>query len=147
MGIDLQLRGREVSVEVSAARPLSGESYVRRAFAGKRDFRRSAPSSAGPGRGGFREAQRSHAHTAALVCTHGAQASVSLRDGGWANAAAEFLRGAGPHAVPRTTLAKALARPGDGRHPAAAVDWRSGGESGGDVDGQGAGKFELHGVQ
>ena len=120
----------------------------RQAAAVDGDVAGSAPGRAGAGRGSVCATARSRMqHAAAIVYPHGAAASVPLCDGRRADAEAELFFGAGEDALPGAALAKALAGPGDGGHPAAAVGSRRAGEFRGDADGQGAGQSELHGFE
>src|SRR2546430_16362107 len=109
---------------MSAAASLPGESHLWKAAASDGLYPGSPPRGAASRRGSLRAPQEAHAHVARIIHVLGAEASLPLRHGRRAEAETELVFGVGGSSGPRATLAKAMAWPGNGRHPVAAIGSR-----------------------
>src|SRR2546425_11651578 len=147
VGLNLQLCGRTLSLEVSAADSLSGARDVWKAAAADGNFAGSPSRGAGSRGGSLCAPQEAHAHLTGIIPIHGAEASFSLRDGRRTAAEAELFFGVGGNASSGAAIAQALAWTRNGRNPAAAIGSRRTREFRGPADGQGAGEPELHGFE
>src|SRR4029077_2024223 len=147
VGLDLQLRGRAISVEAAATHSLSGARHVWGDAAGNGQFYGGTAGGAGTGRRSACATPEEYADAGALLCAYRATASLPLRHGGRADAGTEVFCGAGAHDFSGQAVAQALARAAHGRDIPTALDpWRAG-ESGGDADGKSSGKPELYRVE
>src|SRR4029077_2517726 len=115
MGLDFQFCGRPLSLEIPAPLALSRARNFWRAAPLDGNVAGGAAGSARPERGSLWPAQTSHAAPAAHVPLHGTASSVSFRHGRWTNAKAHLFRGAGENSLSGATLAKNVARTGNGR--------------------------------
>src|SRR6266704_1182507 len=91
--------------------------------------------------------QGADAHLTGIGPIHGAEASLSLRDGRRTAAKGELFFGVGGNASSGAAIAQALAWTRNGRNPAAAIGSGRTREFRGPADGQGAGEPELHGFE
>src|SRR6266404_5671638 len=145
MGLDFQLRGRQISLEISAQNSIPSAGYIRPTAPLELSRAGSAAQGARAGRGCLRRPQEPLANNLARIYSHGAPPSVSFRNGRWAHAEVELFFGADESHISCTTVAETLERSADGRTFPAAIHTRRADELCRDVDGKGSGKFELYG--
>ena len=105
---------------------------------------RGARGRAAIANGGLCPPQDPHAHAAPQPDPHRAPFALPLRHGRQAPPAHEMGRRAAQRDLSRAPPAASVERPGNGRHPAAAVGARRPGEFRGNARGQNPGKSELH---